>query len=291
MTLLSDNRVALKFVPQESTNSLSNETALHESEDDDIEPDVDTSQQFTSITSPLTSVHSSLTSTAEDVTMPSTAAASASLSAPSQISTSSSLLVSSQDSDSEMKEVTSSEEDSLCEENSSLEESLVVSLSHPPTASDYHYIDCIVSAETITASSRPVPSTMECSNVPSSSYTPAAGTTDYAVTPADSHTTVEEAAVSDTPLSSSIALPDITNPLDNDMDTTTPGSSTATGVVPTAEGGGNSGSCRRNPARHAKLIRASYTDKEDDKVIDNILVTLDHVIYIAIGTVIQAVER
>ena len=231
--------MALKFVPQGGGNPSSNETALHESEDDDIEPDGDTSQQSTS--SPLTCVPSSLTSTAA-------AAASASLSAPSQISTSSSQLVTSQDSDNEMKDMTSSEEDSLCEENISLEESLVASSS----------TDCI-------SSPKLVPSTVECSNVSSTSHPPIADTTVNAV--ADNHTTdtVEEIAVTNAPLSSSIALPDVTTPLDDDMEAPT-SSSTSDGMV-TIEDDGNSR--RRTPARHAKLNRVLCTDKDENDKDEN----------------------
>lgn len=245
--------MALKHVPQGGGNSLSNETALHESEDDDVETDVDTSQQ--PVCSPMTCVSSSLTSTVKDNTAPSTpaAAASVSLSAPSQVSTSSSQLVTSQDGNSEIKDVTSSEEDSLCEENISLEES------SPTTTSD-----CITSPTL-------APSTVECSSVSSTSHPPAADTT-LNVAPADTHTTdtVEEVGVTDTSLSSSsIALPDVATPLDetdDDMEAST--SSSANGDTVAIEENGNS--CRRTPARHAKLNRVPYTDKDENKVTDNI---------------------
>ena len=253
-------------MPQEGANHLPNETALHNNEDDDIEPDVDTSQQSTSLSSPLAYVHTSMTSTVEDVTMPSTAASAA----PSQLSISSQL-VSSQDSDNEMKDVTSSEEDSLCEDKTSLEECLVVSPSRPPTTmDDDHYSDYnITSQEMMTVSSKPVPSTVECSNVSSTSHTPVT-----AVTPVDSHTTVElEVAVSNTP---SIALSDVTTSLeDDDMDTSTPSSvAAADGIATnvTAKDGGSSSSCRRTPARHAKLNRVPYNDKDENKVTDNMFV-------------------
>lgn len=250
--------MALKHVPQGGGNSLSNETALHESEDDDVETDVDTSQQ--PVCSPMTCVSSSLTSTVKDNTAPSTpaAAASVSLSAPSQVSTSSSQLVTSQDGNSEIKDVTSSEEDSLCEENISLEES------SPTTTSDNHYTDCITSP-------KPAPSTVECSSVSSTNHPPVADTT-VSVAPADTHTTdtVEEVGVTDTSLSSSsIALPDVATPLDetdDDMEAST--SSSANGDTVAIEEDGNS--CRRTPARHAKLNRVPYTDKDENKVTDNI---------------------
>ena len=260
--------MALKFVPQGGGNAVSNETVLHESEDDDIEPDVDTSQESTSLTASVTCAPSSLTST---VTMSSTpaaaAAASASLSAPSQTTTLSSQLVTSQDSNSETKDVTSSEDGSLYKENISLEESLVMSPS--PTTTTLDYTDCVTSSEMTTTSPKLVPSTVKCSSVSSTSHPPVADTT---VTPADNHTTdnVEEVAVSNAPSSSSIALPDVTTPLDGvDDDVDAPTSSSASGDTVTMENDDNS--CRRTPARHAKLNRVAYAeDKDEDKVTDNI---------------------
>lgn len=273
VTLLSDNRVSLKFVPQEGDSSVPNETTLHDDGDEDVTslPDVDASQEFIPLSSPLTSVHPSVTSDVEDDNISSgdhhTASSSqpnhssSSLIGPSQISTSQ--LASSQDGDVVMKDTCSSEENGVCmcnvvESDASLQEpSKVVSPSHPiaPDVS-LDQDDCSDTAalqEVTTVRAQPNLPTVnvEGSNAPSTSHTPTVTTA--SVPPSDSVAT-QSIAGSNTLLlssSSSIVLPDVTTPSNI-----------------TAE----NGDCRHTPARSAKLNRAPYTDKDENKVTSNVLV-------------------
>jgi len=307
VTVLSDNRVSLKSVPQDGG---SNNTADLDSvnDDDSLADDVDTSHNLIALSSPLTSVDQPDVTVVTIELSDSTQSASSSCTSPSAIISSpndtSQLAVSSQENDVSLQNRHSLEENNL----------QVVPPPKPTTSSDItpsiitsqemavpsqSYVDMVCLSTTSSANRSCTPSN---DHTPStvSTIPPSDGQFTLAVTTTIAPTTTQNIAISTAP-SSSIALPDIPTggPLQHSIPSVhsphvTPSQSTSSQVTPSQTVSNHltpsalvntevstsiamenvSDSCKHTPFEHTKLNRKSITQKDENKVIFVVLIII-----------------
>ena len=277
--MLNDNRVSLRFVPQEGDNSVSNETTLHEDIDEGVIslPDVDDAEKLISSSPRLTPAQQpAVTSIAEhDGSSP----AGHQDVDPSSLPTAPSLItaslqpVSSCDVTMEDSEDISAY-DAIHNEASLQECSQVVSPTHSATSDvslELGQARCndgsIALQEVTLGSPQPTTDKDKLSNA-SSSHTPdvviITDTTSPPSVAVQNVTDSNAPSSSSSSSSSSVALPNVTTLLQavgDDKDT----AGNATGPSMTAEQNDNSDST--TPAKDAKQDGAPLTDKDEIKVI------------------------